>query len=1041
MGGGVPGAQAAPQSAGNDISTQVMPQSGTGKYGGMANQGGGANPFQQFQQAAGQGVNNSYYPQTQQMPPGNSYYPQTQPQQQVNPGTGKFGGMANQQANQQQPFQQQGGQPNYSALLRSIAGMFGQQGGAPVNNYNPVQSANDFQLRNTYQFNSATDPSRQLADKMWAENHQRELDERAAREARAARGESYGYGMGDSTGGAGGAGGGAASGDAGGAASSGEGAGAGGAPGDAGGSSSGTGGDGGAGSGTGNGARGGRMLASNKQIRAALLTAKGVQAKAVPGKSEGGDVAPGAPITAYHTTYEPFKEYDWSKLGEGTKVNSTDDDPDSWAMTLARIGPWAHQYPLNKEMGYGTSMPVSISGKGKAFGSLDSLHAAVKKTGGVEPFRKSLLTKGFEHVVVKDEEFGKNKSYVALHPGAFTIKPAGDAPGKGGGGEVEGEAEPQPQFSVSNPMPVFPKPQRMWDDQRPGGAYLSMPDKADVTGHRAAQAEIGVNPGGKPFFNASRDAVEATGTPGRGSATVKTNLFKKKAGWQWAQAPEGHEATDTIVSVDHRGKHHYALNVQFPKGVDLSRYEKATSEPRLRPTTKGNLEFGEQAGTILVRGKEHPVYHNVTVRSLGGRVGYAGGGGEDDPTVQKALGLTQGVQPTAPQMARRLNDQGLYSHAAEAAAALPQAKGSPQQMLAMLSARGVKPDELKYSGAQNAFGGQKAVTKDELAQHFEQNVPEIQETVLRKNQAKYREHQLPGSGGTIDQKAKNDWLNEWAAEAAVNTDDISHAKEWKNASEEIKSWHLEEAEKAFNEKAHHDEAFINQFKSPAKKAEKYREILLHTPEKKDNLDSIAQRMFGKNYRDLPYEQSRLVTSDPTASLGFNYTQSHWNVPNVLGHIRASDRDKGKTLHVEELQSDWGQDKRKGKGVPDHPLVGSTNAWTDLLLKRALREAASGEYDRMAWTPGEEQLKRFKNEGLVNYYDKIVPQRLTEIVKKLGHKAEITPHFIDTAEGEKSLHSIRMTPELRASIMRGLPVYKAGGRIGYANGGGNNSVVR
>jgi hypothetical protein len=410
--------------------------------------------------------------------------------------------------------------------------------------------------------------------------------------------------------------------------------------------------------------------------------------------------------------------------------------------------------------------------------------------------------------------------------------------------------------------------------------------------------------------------------------------------------------------------------------------------------------------------------------------------------VQKALGLTQQAQPTAPQMARRLNDQGLYSHAAEAAAALPQAKGSPQQMLAMLSSRGVKPDEIKHSGAQDTFGGQKAVTKDELAQHFEQNMPEIQETVLRKNQAKYREYQLPGSGGTINQEAKNNWLNEWAAEAAVNTDDIDHVRNWKDAPQDVKDWHLEEAEKAFSEKAHHDEDFINQFKAPIKKAEKYREILLHAPERKDNLDIIAQRMFGKNYRDLPYEQSRHVTSDPSATLGFNYTQSHWNLPNVLGHIRASDRDKGKTLHVEELQSDWGQDKRKGKGVPDHPLVGSTNAWTDLLLKRALREAASGGYDRMAWTPGEEQLKRFKNEGLINYYDKIVPQRLTEIVKKLGHKAEINPHFIDTAEGEKTLHSIRMTPELRASVMRGLPAYKDGGRAGYnVSNSNNNSVVR
>jgi hypothetical protein len=31
----------------------------------------------------------------------------------------------------------------------------------------------------------------------------------------------------------------------------------------------------------------------------------------------------------------------------------------------------------------------------------------------------------------------------------------------------------------------------------------------------------------------------------------------------------------------------------------------------------------------------------------------------------------------------------------------------------------------------------------------------------------------------------------------------------------------------------------------------------------------------------------------------------------------------------------------------------------------------------------------------------------------------------------------MTPELRAAIMRGLPVYKDGGRIGYGTGGGED----
>jgi hypothetical protein len=65
---------------------------------------------------------------------------------------------------------------------------------------------------------------------------------------------------------------------------------------------------------------------------------------------------------------------------------------------------------------------------------------------------------------------------------------------------------------VNEPMSVFPKPQRMFDEDMPGGAYLSMPDKADVTGHRAAQASIGIGEGGKPYFHASRDEVDETGT-------------------------------------------------------------------------------------------------------------------------------------------------------------------------------------------------------------------------------------------------------------------------------------------------------------------------------------------------------------------------------------------------------------------------------------------------------------------------------------------------------------------------------------------------
>lgn len=133
--------------------------------------------------------------------------------------------------------------------------------------------------------------------------------------------------------------------------------------------------------------------------------------------------------------------------------------------------------------------------------------------------------------------------------------------------------------------------------------------------------------------------------------------------------------------------------------------------------------------------------------------------------------------------------------------------------------------------------------------------------------------------------------------------------------------------------------------------------------------------------------------------GDTFRSSHWDTPNVLAHLRMKDRDNGKTLHVEEIQSDWGQKGREqgfydpqkpievfhtGTGktvhatndlgeaktiaeklgpqydyghqddekVPQGPYVGNTQHWTDLAVKHALTEAAKGGHDRVVFSPGE-----------------------------------------------------------------------------------------
>ena len=56
------------------------------------------------------------------------------------------------------------------------------------------------------------------------------------------------------------------------------------------------------------------------------------------------------------------------------------------------------------------------------------------------------------------------------------------------------------------------------------------------------------------------------------------------------------------------------------------------------------------------------------------------------------------------------------------------------------------------------------------------------------------------------------------------------------------------------------------------------------------------------------------------------------------------------------------------GTPSAPYVTNTAAWTDLALKDILREAAENGYDKVVWTPGAEQAKRY---SLANQVDELL----------------------------------------------------------------------
>lgn len=343
---------------------------------------------------------------------------------------------------------------------------------------------------------------------------------------------------------------------------------------------------------------------------------------------------------------------------------------------------------------------------------------------------------------------------------------------------------------------------------------------------------------------------------------------------------------------------------------------------------------------------------------------------------------------------RELNKFGLYSHAAEQAAALPQERGTPEQYRGMLLNRGVRPVELQESGFDQAFANQPSITRDELAEHFRTNMPDLYET------------QYGGSeqGGESYEKMRE-----------------RHAQE---AREQM----LERGLADLHGRPYEGESSVDMLNR-------------HNQERASLKDRPYHEYHtvpgGENYREILLQHN--------AFGGFEGVKGHFGgAPDIIASLRMKDREDiggNKLLHLEELQSDWAQQGRKRgfrssdsksvidqyndykdslrdlalsrvsqrfeeagqppeeaegalehirmtndperlafyaggneeierhnnlrdqaenakKGVNPAAYVTKTDDWVDLGLKRALLEAAKGDYEKLAWSPGDVHADRY-----------------------------------------------------------------------------------
>lgn len=201
---------------------------------------------------------------------------------------------------------------------------------------------------------------------------------------------------------------------------------------------------------------------------------------------------------------------------------------------------------------------------------------------------------------------------------------------------------------------------------------------------------------------------------------------------------------------------------------------------------------------------------------------------------------------------------------------------------------------------------------------------------------------------------------------------------------------------------------------------------------KDFIGPIKSRNYFSRYA-LPGGENYTEWLITAPNLPVSYYGPHFDVPNLVAHIRTTERispDIGAVLVLEEIQSDWNQalrevelrgqlinddDEVEGDPPPDNPF---RYHWVDAALRMMLLLAANRGFKAIAWLPGSIHAERFpwaNAVGLEGFYDHLLPKTISKLGKSWGAnvgRVTIPTHtrnfIVREAKGNKGYHVIEKT---------------------------------
>lgn len=391
------------------------------------------------------------------------------------------------------------------------------------------------------------------------------------------------------------------------------------------------------------------------------------------------------------------------------------------------------------------------------------------------------------------------------------------------------------------------------------------------------------------------------------------------------------EFTDTQQNIDHRARmREYVTNESWP-----AQALKAAAQAFTFP---GRAATGQVPEDQMI-----PEAVNLAMTFTGGAAGV--------PMAAEGAELRAGA--------------GLYSKAERAAQAIPMDKMQGQQALAMLQKAGVSPEELKWSGVDEALKRTPQLTKDDLLRMIREGDVQLSETTLGGPKGKPSRTNEVSPTETASAPFMDEWNKTVSDRRSVirrgeQDRDYYFSKEYEdemaNFERKLDELHGKMVNATIDEMGGLGPEPIPTRYGPAQNPQysltggkNYQETLITLPAKdiytpfvqKMKADFIEGAIKGGLENGLALDRATEIANkiadaskphDFANYLGrqeeFNkifhtqkkleniFESSHWDQPNVLAHLRTNEfpavneaGEQSRAFNLDELQSDWAQKGR------------------------------------------------------------------------------------------------------------------------------------